>query len=705
MTGPISRRIPESGTARSLLIWLILLCGGTTWAASPLVLRSSDLALELDPVNGTIARIQDVTSGIALTPPAGMAENFRLTLFKADKTTALIHGREQKLSSAQLDGEILTLAWAGPLRDAAGAEHDLRVRMVVQVAGASLTFTMHVDNHTQAKVREAWYPLVGGMTGFHGPGQPGGASIWIPTSTPLEKPVTLPFANVACVYPGQMNLSFACIQGKSAGRSIYFASHDTVARLKTYHVFQVDGPEAKEIFLGVQHHPFTLPGARFDGSPVVFRFIDGDWRAAARIYRDWFDRTFGIMQPSADWIRQQSFFLMTMFMLPEGTINYTFKDIPKWARAAKNHGLNAVQISGWQLGGHDNGYPFYTIDPRLGTWQELEDGIRACHKMGVKVYFFVNYQPMMVESDRYKNELHRYREMREDGGYTWMAGWGMGTLWARMGHPKLMTWANLAFPQYRRLIVDDFSRLAQIGADGVHVDKMFPAGLEFNPDSPLSPDTAGWEGAVLLTKEIMQACRKHNPAWAMSFECNWDRMLQFGGATWWVGNQRITRQVFPEHAETLGLYQACDYLGVNNAVRDGHIVMVAPLNFCRDLDWPPFAGLADYIQEVKQIRDRLRETVFFAEVLGQAQVRFQDPVPDGVQHNVFRNRTHGRRVCILTSSRREPRQLTFLGFEGSVKGRVRIYAPGDRRRTVRLPAVVTIPGERITFVEELGGAP
>ena len=98
---------------------------------------------------------------------------------------------------------------------------------------------------------------------------------------------------------------------------------------------------------------------------------------------------------------------MTMFMLPEGTISYTFKDIPKWAKAAKDHGINAVQISGWQRGGHDNGYPYYAPDPRLGTWKELEDGIRACHKMGLKVYFFVNYQPMMVDSDWYKNELQQ----------------------------------------------------------------------------------------------------------------------------------------------------------------------------------------------------------------------------------------------------------------------------------------------------------
>jgi len=127
----------------------------------------------------------------------------------------------------------------------------------------------------------------------------------------------------------------------------------------------------------------------------------------------------------------------------------------------------------------------------------------------------------------------------------------MGTLWARMGHPKLMTGANLAFPEYRKIIVDQFAKAGEIGADGVHVDKMFPAPLDHNPIRPWAPTRPPGKRAILLTKEVMAACRRHNPDWAMSFECNWDRMLEFGGATWWVGNQRSTRLVFPENAETL----------------------------------------------------------------------------------------------------------------------------------------------------------
>ena len=86
-----------------------------------------------------------------------------------------------------------------------------------------------------------------------------------------------------------------------------------------------------------------------------------------------------------------------MFILPEGTLNMTFKEIPQWAKDAHDHGVNAVLISGWNRGGHDNGYPYYEPDPRLGTYEHLKQALAECHKLGIKVYFFVNYQPVMAE--------------------------------------------------------------------------------------------------------------------------------------------------------------------------------------------------------------------------------------------------------------------------------------------------------------------
>jgi hypothetical protein len=321
--------------------------------------------------------------------------------------------------------------------------------------------------------------------------------------------------------------------------------------------------------------------------------------------------------------------------------------------------------------------------------------------MGLKVYFFVNFQQMTLDTAWYRDELVKYREWQEDGGLTWKKGWGYGALWGRIGYPRFMTNADVGFPQFRKIITDQFEALARIGADGLHVDKVFPEFLSFNPDSPMSPDTTTWEGTILLAKEVLAAGLKHNPNWAMSFECKWDRLLQFGGSTWWVGNQSVTRAVFPEIAETEGLKDAYDYLLVNNLVRDGHHVMVTPMKFSGGMDLKPMEGLNAHIRDVKRIRDRLQETVFLGEVLGQSGVALGTPLPPGIEFNVFRNHRTGLRACILTNGKMDPKTVALQRFDGSSSSSARIHQPGLDSHVVNLPVALTIPAEQIVFIEEL----
>ena len=657
------------------------------------ILSDGRIALEYTSL-GTITSVRDLQGGIDLAVPPELAEIFRLTLRTAEKKDLTILGRDQDPPAISTPSSgLVEMQWDKPLRDTEGAAHDIPVSMTATLENGSLTFRLSLVNNTRHKVGSALYPFAPGMTGF---GKD--ATVWGPTSGQWSKKLELPFGDAALAYPGQMNMSFVCVQG--AKRSMYFSSQDEIARYKVYHLTEIERGGKKDVFAYIQHTPLTPPGGAFEGSPVVIRFVDGDWRAAGKVYREWFIKTFGVKGPEQSWIRRQSFFEFTMFMLPEGNINLKFKDIPQWGRDAKAAGMNAVQVSGWQLGGHDNGYPYYVPDPRLGTVEELREGIRACQKMGLKVYFFVNYQPMMVESDWYKNDLKQYLEMREDGGATWLAGWGMGTLWARTKGPKLMSWADLSFPAYRKIIVDQFADLARLGADGVHVDKMFPAAIEYNPNITVSPDTATWEGAIQLSKEIEAACKPINPNWAMSFECNWDRMLQFGGASWWVGNMAIVRQVFPENAETLGIANAYDYLGINNAIRGGHVIMLCPKNFSGSLGWAPWKGLCRYIKEVKGIRDRLASKVFYGAVLGHDEVKIARPAGSGIEYNVFRDVKTGKHACVITNSSMTAAKQPIDGFTES-GGRVRVYVPFKKPVVVTLPAAIDVPGERIAFVEEL----
>ncbi len=185
---------------------------------------------------GTIARILDKPSGIDLAPAPALAENFRLVLLMPDKRTVTILGKDQKLSGVSRAADRLVLNWDGPLEGHCGREaqdrradggEGRRQRPGVRPCTSTTAAT--------CKVSEACYPMIGGLAGFGAPGRPADGVAWVPTSMPWTKKIELPFGSAAFAYPGQANMSFTCVQSAAAKKSLYFASHDKIARYKVYH--------------------------------------------------------------------------------------------------------------------------------------------------------------------------------------------------------------------------------------------------------------------------------------------------------------------------------------------------------------------------------------------------------------------------------------------------------------------------------------
>ncbi len=168
------------------LCTMLVFAAGLCHAQSNLVLHAGGITLEADRNSGVILSIYSAASGITLAPPAGLAENFRLTLHKPDGTNVTVVGKDQALLESRVDGATMTLDWKGPLKDTAGAGHDISVRMTIIADVGGLTFGLRVTNGSQVKVQEAWYPLVGGLTGFASTGGKSDATLWIPTSTPTD---------------------------------------------------------------------------------------------------------------------------------------------------------------------------------------------------------------------------------------------------------------------------------------------------------------------------------------------------------------------------------------------------------------------------------------------------------------------------------------------------------------------------------------
>ena len=386
--------------------------------------------------------------------------------------------------------------------------------------------------------------------------------------------------------------------------------------------------------------------------------------------------------------------------MPEGNFTLTFKDIPRLARDAADYGVKAFLASGWMVGGHDNQYPRYEPDPRLGTWQDLADAINACHALGVKIHFFANIQSVDTSTQWYQKELHQYRVMSAKGEIP-TEHYGMGTLSARLGctAPPLSL-CDPAFPQYRGIIVDYMRKLAQVGADGVHYDKVHGGWMDFNPNLPLGPDQAHPSGIIKCLEETLTECRKFSPDFCLGVESHWDRLLSYCDAWWlWHDDDHVAamKYTFPEFLATFQVVQPWDYANVNRAVQYGYQLLIGPVRWTGSMKDEQSRPISTYIKEVIRIREELKDTIFLGEFLDDQEVAVEARA--GLKYAVHRNPETGRRACVLVNHNMKPVQ-TRLQFEGNRQGRVFIYQPFKNRKRRKLPIKPSIPAERFVIVVE-----
>jgi hypothetical protein len=268
-----------------------------------------------------------------------------------------------------------------------------------------------------------------------------------------------------------------------------------------------------------------------------------------------------------------------------------------------------------------------------------------------------------------------------------------------------MVWANPSFPELRQIIVPQMKRLAEIGADGIHIDKLAwaSAPLDFNPELRTSPDRSEWEGIILGVEEILAACKGVNPGFDISIEGPWDRLLQYSDvywvwhSTWEIDHTPVFKYTFPRWLPTLAVTQPFDYNVVNNAVRFGYELFIGPAHYTASMRHEPMRPLSAYIREILRIREALKETIFFGDFLDTLETRVQGSVD--MRYSTHKNPATGKRACILVNFGVVPGEAT-VEFEGKGRGMARVYRPFEQEARAELPAVVTIPPERLAIVVE-----
>jgi hypothetical protein len=646
--------------------------------------------VELRKDNGAILRVVDKAGWLELCRMPQDAENFSLVTSGGDT----IAGKDQALSSCETNPMVAVLRWDGPLKTTQGGRVDASVSLRIELAQGAVRFKLDTTNRSSQRLSEIDYPIVGGAM-FSRDEAPIGRCTLFASDSSFDLP-----ARYEGSYPGAMAMPWIEIASRERGRGLFFADLDPRCRYKSVRVekagvSRADGGQVIGRFYW--HHTPHLRTGSFDGPPVALRFHENDLQQSCRFYRDWFEAQFGAVRAEQSWLRQDPCYQDVMLLLPEGNVNMRFKDLPRYAADGLKCGMKTIMISGWNLGGHDGWYPYYEPDPRLGTWNDLQAALAEVHRLGARALFFVNYSPVHPGTKWFNDELHRY--YLGGGG-----GFGMGTIGARLSitHTELGG-ASAASTEYCAIIVRQMKKLAEIGADGLHFDKLLCGnGVNTRDDLPAGVDADFAESGELIKgiDEVARACRAIRPDFAFSFESAWDRVMPYSeGCHWWgEPGAGVMKMTFPEYSGMTSIAQPYDYNILNNCVLQAYHCMIGPKCYTASIGDPIYTPLARYLGEVMKIWEEQKQTIFLGERLSRGGLELAGSPAVGL--NTYRNRANGLRAAVLANSAPTSTTVELRRFADSSSRRVKIYQPYRPVRDALLPATLILPGEQLAVIAE-----
>ena len=234
----------------------------------------------------------------------------------------------------------------------------------------------------------------------------------------------------------------------------YAAVHDAQERFKRIGVRWYN--RAKKTDVRFRHSVSIRAGDKWELPETVFEKVDGDWHAAAKRYRAWFDSAHKAVRSAApDWTRDLTGWLLVIMKQQNEELMWPYTDIPKLCDVAERNGLNSIGLFGWTVGGHDHLYPDYDADPKMGGAAALKAGIAEAHRRGIRVCIYANGQLQQIGATKFWDEHGEKIAIRKRDGSPYIQTYhkyrnipvyrfALGCLHAEPWHDRMLALARQA---------------------------------------------------------------------------------------------------------------------------------------------------------------------------------------------------------------------------------------------------------------------
>lgn len=366
-----------------------------------------------------------------------------------------------------------------------GDTYPVKFRVTVEIAEGLLKFTPEIINNTaDVRVNECFCPMAD-FNGLYGEKKkdvlylPHGLGKRQENPWGLLKSLTGNYyahndreAFIHLAYP-RASMGWYGVESctkKYGDKFLYVARYDDKFRHCFLTIHQTLHSDPINMMVGTDHFPMAKPGETVVVPSTVIGILDGDFRAGAKTYRAWADKTFWKTQPKEKWVKEMTGWQRIIMRSQYGEDYYTAEDLPRIYETGEKHGIHTLFLHGWWKEGMDRGYPYYN-EPYSGAYKKLAKNIKKLQDMGGHIILACTSYFLDPQMDYYK-EHGEYLAITDINGNEFRPSFvypGRGEF--RVSYGKVQFAICCAGTEmWRNQVLSQLKMMGDIGADCVFPD-------------------------------------------------------------------------------------------------------------------------------------------------------------------------------------------------------------------------------------------
>lgn len=689
-----------------------------------LTLENDHLLVRFDRISGALCVLENKVTKWKIQGGLN-SEAFRLHVPLPERSNHFVTAEGNKLTRARVtpDGESAEFFWRGLNSPHAGFL-DIGLTCKVRLTKTGLQAECVIDNMSPFPVQALSFPIISDMSI-----PPNSATLHEQTprgyAGGLEANPLLPeFKNDVGYwgedFPAQIAnnwipWNFILVAGESEG--LYVATHQEKLKDKVMFQFELHpaytdsllestldpapGQEPERISLQVVQFFFAAPKSRKTGQTIVVAPYSGDWHSGVDIYKKWRETWFH-PPVSPAWADDVVSWQQIQINSSEDRLLFPYRDLVEYGKDCAKAGVKAIQLTGWNKGGQDRGYPNHDTDPRLGTKEDLANAIAQCRELGVEVILFNKYDYTDITTDWWKRELYRYAALDPYGMPYGLGGGDQYDTPVQLANINTRRLAIMctACEAWQEICAREFQKSVDLGAGGILYDEVChhgPVSYCFSPDHGHAVPAYVYAADVDFAKRFRSMVDPNK--FLFAGEAPYDQELTCYRVYYTrigPGHIAVLRYIDPHLPILIAATGTNDRNMLNRALLHRYNISYEPRNFKGRLNEIP--ATVEYGRKIDALRRCYRGLLWDSDYLDTLGASVTHAGKAHSPYSVFVERATGRRAIVVANE--SPRDSINLTIDLPSKRKLSVVRP-ESSEVSTLGSELVIEPESVAVVMEV----